>query len=654
MNGSATWTPLGRGLLSVDWSATLKPTTRFDPYLLWYDTTPGLQELPLILELSKPFDRDALVALNELGLRVTPHYIDWHLANGVAPRYVTATSPGHGCTRALFDSVAAGIGPVVRYELGNGLPNPDYSADPATESSVIASNTGPDQAWQPAPPIAPIAHQHVVGFIDYGCAFVHRHFDRDDQGSLRVHALWNQEQAINPSAPGRPQVGWKQAERFACGWYAEAPMLQVFRDMHGRAGALDELSCYRDAQYEPVLRHATHGAFVMDVATGFPNPLRHQGSSERRHEHPIVFVQLARHLNGRQVAGLLRAHVMDAAHFIALHIAQEQRAVINLSYGGYCGPHDGSSILERALDELIDSFGNRLALIVPSGNAFDQDIHAQLQVPPGGHSEVSWENLPDDPSDSVVEVWWPKDVPPRVRVTDPTGQRSPWLGSGATSRLERNGKTAAVLSVTSRPCQAQSGSMALLAVAPTAVGAAPYGRWCIEIDNADGMTEVTVDAWCERDDPVFGSEGGPRQSRFVDHLEPTGTLNALAHGRSSTVVGGYTVDDTTTSLLPGPVAMFSGTGPGRGLPGRIRQEGTAPRGPQILGIADTIFQEGVPAAAVISGDEVRLAGTSVAAAHYTRAYINEGFRRPAARRAGPSDGHGPNSHPDNLLDIPRV
>ena len=40
----------------------------------------------------------------------------------------------------------------------------------------------------------------------------------------------------------------------------------------------------------------------------------------------------------------------------------------------YWGPHDGSSSLERALDELIDSFGDRLALVDPSGNSFDQDI----------------------------------------------------------------------------------------------------------------------------------------------------------------------------------------------------------------------------------------------------------------------------------------
>lgn len=653
MNGSR-WAPLGPGLLGIDWGSALKPKTRVDPYLLWYDTTPGMQDLPLVLELSQPFNRDVLVALNELGLRVTPHYIDWRLANGAAPRNVTASCTGHDSTRALFESVAAGIGPVVRYELGIGLPNPDYSGYLPAESSAIASRIGRDQAWQPAAPIVPIAHQHIVGFIDYGCAFAHRHFDRDDQGTLRVHALWNQEQDIDPSTPGRPHLGWKQAERFARGWSTGASMLQVFRDMHGRAGTIDELTCYRDAQYEPVLRHATHGTFVMDVATGFPNPLRRDGSSERRHEHPIVFVQLARRINGRQVAGLLRAHVLDAAHFIALHIGPEQRAVINLSYGGYCGPHDGSSTLERALDELIDSFGDRLALVVPSGNSFDQDIHAQLRVPPGERGEVSWENLPDDPSDSIVEVWWPKDVPPRMRVTDPTGQTSPWLGSGATSRLEQNGKTAALLCVTSRPCQAQSGSMALLAVAPTAVGVAPYGRWRIEIDNAGGKSEVTVDAWCERDDPIFGSEGGPRQSRFVDHIEPTGTLNALAHGRSTTVVGGYTVDDTATTLLPGPVAMFSGTGPGRGLKGRIRQEGMALRGPEVLGIADSMLKEGVAAAAVISGDEVRLAGTSVAAAHYTRAYINAGFRRPVAARARPSDDREPNSHPDNLLDLPRV
>lgn len=653
MNGDPPWGPLGPGLLGIDWGVVLQPATRLDPYLLWYDTTPGSADLPLVLELAQPINRELLSALNEIGLRVTPHYIDWRLANGAAPRYVTATCPDHAAARRLFESVAAGTCPVLRYELGIGVPNPDYSPERASGNTDAAVHAPPNQAWQPAAPIAPVDQRNIVGFIDYGCAFIHRHFDRDDQGTLRVHALWNQEQEIAPATPNQPQLGWKHTERFARGWWVHAPMLQGFRDAHGHAGAIDELSCYRNAQYDPALRQATHGTFVMDVATGFPNPLRPTDRAGR-HEDPIVFVQLARRFAGRQVAGLLRAHVLDAAHFIALHLGARQRAVVNLSYGGYCGPHDGSSILERALDELIDSFDGRLALIVPSGNAFNQDIHAQLKLRPDRSSAITWEILPDDPSDSIVELWWPQGATPRMRVTDPAGQPSPWLGPGAASRLERNGQTAALLCITSRPCQAQSGSMALLAVSPTAFGAAPYGRWRLEIENAGGTGDITVDAWCERDDPVLGGEGGPRQARFVDHIEPTGTLNALAHGRSTVVVGGYTIDDAGTSPLPGPVAMLSGTGPGRGLQGRIRQAGTGLWGPQVLGIADNTFQDGVPAAAVISDDEVRLSGTSVAAAHYTRAYIDHDFHKPPSAKTSPHAALANAGHPDDLLGIPRV
>ena len=253
MNGSR-WAPLGPGLLGIDWGSALKPKTRVDPYLLWYDTTPGMQDLPLVLELSQPFNRDVLVALNELGLRVTPHYIDWRLANGAAPRNVTASCAG---TTVRGHSLSPWPPASVRWFAMNSAlacPTRTTRVTCLPESSAIASRIGRDQAWQPAAPIVPIAHQHIVGFIDYGCAFAHRHFDRDDQGTLRVHALWNQEQDIDPSTPGRPHLGWKQAERFARGWSTGASMLQVFRDMHGRAGTIAELTCYRDAQSEPVLR----------------------------------------------------------------------------------------------------------------------------------------------------------------------------------------------------------------------------------------------------------------------------------------------------------------------------------------------------------------------------------------------------------------
>lgn len=646
MSAAATWGPATAGPLGIDWPSALRPETRFDPYLVWRDFTAGLENLPVVLELQRGFDEPALQAINHLGVLVTPHYIDWHMANGAAPRHVTAVCLTRASLRKLFEAVAAGKHVVERYELSAGLANPDYDVE------------GPvRQLWKPAPRISPLPSSNLVGVIDYGCAFAHKHFDSDESGTRRVQVLWNQEAELGKSA-GRQPLAWQVLTRFAQGWWVTNTQLAPFIKHYRQRTALDELSCYRDAQYEPIRRSVTHGTFVMDVATGYPSPVRGHAPPGPRHQAPIVFVQLPRHLHGQQIAGLLRAQVLDAAQFVALHLAAGFRAVINLSYGGYCGPHDGSSIVERALDELIASFDGRLALVVPSGNALDQDIHAQLYLRSGQTDAISWENVPDDPSDSFVELWWPQGVAARARIVAPDGSASDWAGPGTAAVLRRKGRVAALLCITGRPCQSKTGSMALFAVAPTASGAAPYGRWRIEVENT-AANAALVDAWCERDDPVFGNEAGPRQSRFVDQIEKTGTLNALAHGRRTIVVGGYVVHDTGSEVVSGPVAAMSGTGPGRGQSGRDRhpaENGASRMGPEILAIADSGLEDGIAAAAVLDGDDVRLAGTSVAAAHYTRAYIDAGFERPDAFLRDTPSGlvPGREPHPDDALDIPRV
>jgi hypothetical protein len=296
--------------------------------------------------------------------------------------------------------------------------------------------------------------------------------------------------------------------------------------------------------------------------------------------------------------------------------------------------------------------------VIASGDGLAQDIHAQLHLRSGATDAFVWENLPDDPSDSYVEFWWPAGSKARMKVTAPSGEASEWVECGQTAALTRNGRTAALLIACGKPCQSNSGAaMALLAVAPTADGTAPYGRWLIEAEN-DAAGVVVVDAWCERDDPVFGNEGGPRQARFVAQVEKTGTLNAIAHGQFSTVVGGYVIHDTDApNPSQGPVFQESGTGPGRGLPGRNRNPAGPKRGPEVLGPADSGMQEGLLGAAVLSGDKVRLNGTSFAAARYTRAYINAGFATPTLHRPRSSPPvPGRNRHPDDdLIDpLPRV
>ncbi len=76
------------------------------------------------------------------------------------------------------------------------------------------------------------------------------------------------------------------------------------------------------------------------------------------------------------------AHVFDVAK------ARNQPAVVNCSFGGHVGGHDGSTILERTLDELS---GAGRIVVVSAGNEGGDSIHAHGSVRGEGAVAGRWE-----------------------------------------------------------------------------------------------------------------------------------------------------------------------------------------------------------------------------------------------------------------------
>ena len=221
-------------------------------------------------------------------------------------------------------------------------------------------------------------------------------------------------------------------------------------------GLLDEQSCYRMSGYPAIgNRHATHGTHVMDLATGYPSPLRtvpllnKAAFADKPHDADIVFVQLPQVVGGRQISGLLRANVFDAVQYVIDCTPKDPPAVINLSYGTNAGPHDGTSVLEMALDWLIENHRRTyrtkpVTLVMPSGNSRESRLHACAEIKGEKTSVFHWHNLPDDPSDSFVELWFPEGAKVSVRVTTPDLVTSDWVKAGAVVSLN-NGNSESVV-----------------------------------------------------------------------------------------------------------------------------------------------------------------------------------------------------------------
>jgi hypothetical protein len=670
-----------------------------DPYFLWLDFT-GLQvqssrspqgprfnlnELPLIPSIIEFRNPPVQGDPNPLDLKDRDGNFFFFLNGASSTTRFFAAFLSFPQLAKVHELTQDPIGKVVRYELGQPIYSPvGFRILGNVEKDAIRANES----------AAPLADK-FVGFIDYGCAFSKDKFLRKNTAGnweTRVAAIWDQTiydgSEVFPTSPGINDLSWNLLNPGFGREVSRSALSSYMSQFSAPNGRYDEEACYRFAKYSSLNAEVSHGTHMMDIATGVPNPILAVTSQFEDFGSPesqdIVFVNLPRFFESadsaspelRQVTGLLRMHLLAGARYISSKVPAPSTAVINVSYGGHCGPHDGTTVLESALDELIAetydaaSKKYRLQIAVAAGNSADRETHAQCLVESGKSAKLKWMNFPDDPSDSFIEFWMGEADILKVSVWTPSDElrQKPsltGLGAGESSIL-RSKPGGAIIGMVIFPkfvCQTtkKRGRFALLALAPTTLGgkrdAAPYGAWTFKFENV-GAATATISAWCERDDPVFATESGPRQGVFLDDpsasaksITSTGTLNTLAHGYRTRVSGSYMFMEKDL-----PVSTDSSTGPGRGIARNVRfrhevYNGVRLKGPEVLAPGDQSYDlPGIPAASIHGADTARLRGTSVAAAYTTR-YLSTGGTWPPISISLP--GANPD-HPDEKISFPRI
>ena len=500
--------------------------------------------------------------------------------------------------------------------------------------NLLANNAQGPQTYAKAPQLG----ASVVAVIDSGCPFAHRQFlERADAGLYsRVRYLWDQDRA--ESASGSDDAG-KKAE---C-WYAVKSfgygremtthgMARLIAQCTNKDGEVDEDQVYTQAQYEVLESRATHGAHVLDLAAGKVNPMT--GKQDAASQADIIFVQLPRDTLADTSGRSMTKYVLDALKYIFDKTADVQHLVINLSYGSSAGPHDGSSILERAMDRLIEieksAHPNRdLELVLPAGNHFLAQGHGSIslnETKPSG--TLYWQVMPDDYTDSFLELWYPKRRAGsiEVRVRSPNGQTKTVTGLDSYTRLKnRAGKLAGAV-VHSKETPNGKDVMVLIALGPThpdSWAKTEHGIWQVQVRLQDRFA-VQVHAWEERDDPLPG-QGSQRQSYLLsaflerdidadddpaDSVKRRTTGNSLANGQRPIVVGVYVAANKQ-------ISSYSAAGPTKNADRRAAW-------PDFLAVGDEADGLlGVLAAGTRSGVCVRMNGTSVAAPQIARALLQK-------------------------------
>jgi subtilisin family serine protease len=411
----------------------------------------------------------------------------------------------------------------------------------------------------------------IVAVLDWGCDFAHANL-RDARGRTRLLAIWDQRPASSPSSP----------QPYGYGRVIERDEIDRALERDDPYAALDYDP--RDADTDG---EGTHGTHVLDIAAG--SGLAPDAAPGVAPGAALLFV----HLRGDDTHP--RDNLGDSARLLeavrwVLDRAGDTPVVINMSLGRTGGPHDGTTLVEQALDAALVEAPGR-AIVMSTGNYYGANLHSSGRVRPGEPLLLPFWFPGRLARSTELEVWYSgKDVL-AAELVDPAGQPLGRVALGTQAIARR--RAAVMAAVYHRRSDPNNGDHHInLFLEP----AAPVGQWSLRLHAV--RVEVGVyHAWIERD-------LGPMQARFTPAVAtPSSTTNTICNGRRTIVVGAY-----DAGAAGHPLASFSSAGPtrdGRSKPDLIAP-GVAIRAARSVGEEDAVSE-----ALVIKS------GTSMAAPHVT-------------------------------------
>ncbi|KND61204.1 hypothetical protein BVER_03090 [Candidatus Burkholderia verschuerenii] len=567
-----------------DWAETfagLQPTfERLDPYLVWAAVTnfadlggPPAGFLPIAIELKNgTTPAGTTIGAKAFAEQIANDTFIWMLAMYRSP----ALADTHFCTAHVTLDFAQRLDPALLAQIERftlGLP----------VVSGFASRMQPDKPAQPdMTPVAsnPDFKSKVVTVCDDGIAFLHARFHADiAMIKTRVRCFWNQD-----DDPATPAAGLGYGREFL-----EADMDNLMTTARG-VGGFDENAAYRAADYTAVASYWTHGTSMLDLAAGLDRVFPPPAPSPQPHLPSVdALIGVQFRLPGRTIrdtSGLwLDVQALDALRYVI----ERERGIagpncetfINLSYGYIAGPHDGSSLLEAAMDELVAL--KACDIFLPARNSNLDRCHGVRIVDPKQQETLRWRVIPDRHTPSFVEIWLatepdsdPNKTTPEpeidVSIELPDKTQSPPIPPGSVAVLRRDGDVLCTVVHLGRGARGNQ-PMILVALAPTVVRggtrrSAPSGDWIIWLTNG-GERRVEAQAWVQRNETPAELPPHGRQSRFDDDLYPlfnrfterqdvddampntwilhANGMNSIATGAGPVVAAGYRICDGATA-----------------------------------------------------------------------------------------------------------
>jgi subtilisin family serine protease len=433
----------------------------------------------------------------------------------------------------------------------------------------------------------------IVAALDFGLDFAHPNFLNPD-GTTRLVAFWHQG-AIYDAAYPNPYG-------------------------YGRVFSRDEINAalrtsdpYLALNYHPAISdtggNGSHGTHTLDIAAG-NGRVGNAGSGSKA---DLMFVHLSTPRLG--LVGDLgdSVRMLEGLDFVD-KTAGGRPWVVNLSVGRTAGSHDGTSLVEQGMHELMRRGPGRV-IVQSAGNYRTANLAVQGWLRDGEYRDLPWIVSPTDTTDNEVDAWYSGKDRFVIALRPPQGTSFVEVKLGEVADIVHEGIVVGRLYHRRNDPNNRDNHAEVFLYA-----GAPSGVWTLRLIG-EYVISGRFHAWIERDIARPGA-----QSRFDAKITSQSyTLGTIATSPLVITVGAYDANTAGT-----PVAPFSSWGPtrderrdkpellapgvgviaARSIPLRARQQegllvarsGTSMAAPHVAGTIAAMFEA---AGRPVSIDEIR-------------------------------------------------
>lgn len=408
----------------------------------------------------------------------------------------------------------------------------------------------------------------LIGVIDSGFDLTHPCFRDADLAATRILCAWDQVNLRNDG--GAPPAPFDYGVEYT-------------RGRIDRMAAAKQIVIIENDE-----RQGLHGTYVAGIAAGNgANELIFKGVA------PEAELILVAYRNDVPIGG--SAYVLDAICYIVKRARDSSRpVVINLSQGDGLGAHDGTSLLERAIDYLITH--ERVLVVNSAGNEGEGGHHARGRVEEGSTLAVPFMFNGRPPEDDIIDLWYGHGDSFGAALATPSGEVSQFVSPGESAELLfDSGAKARIYSDATYPGNDDNRIGLIIEQG----GLQWEGTWQLLL-RGDSVLGGDFDAWADRPGDVTPI--------LFEQPTPTGTVTLPGTARHIITVGGFVsrvIELTPGGAVKGELAVGSSRGPTRDA--RVKPDLTAP--------GHLVMSPRMRQASGIKHSYDPLRGTSMAAPH---------------------------------------